>query len=116
MPGLISYKTFFGQKRLDHNTGPNTYFKQFEWCSRCPSHPLIDQGCQVSDFASTRDIDLANTVQRLSRSIKMLQENHDRTGGDVRFVRIRDDVEIQAEVVLLPDSHIVSDHFDGYTI
>ena len=91
---------FNGQKippqYLNTANTKKTYLEQFEWCPRCPSHPLIDYESQISNSASSRNVDLSNTIQRLSCSIEMLEEDHNRARRDVRLVRISDDVEIQA--------------------
>lgn len=105
------------------------YLVKLQRRPRCPTHTLIDQRYEVADFACPLHMNLANAVKRLLRRIEVLKEDHDRPRRHViLFARlvdvadrlydgshlgIRNDVQVQSEVVLLPDGHVVPDDLDS---
>lgn len=60
-----------------------TNLVQLDGCVGCPSHAVINEGDKVSNLAAPWNIHFANTGQGLLRRIEMLQEDHDRTSGNL---------------------------------
>jgi hypothetical protein len=87
------------------------YLEKFQWRSRCPSHPFVDDREQVTDFIVPGNIRLADTVKGLFGSVKMLQEYHDRSWWRLLLAAFGYYVEVQAKITL-PSGHVIPDHLD----
>lgn len=65
-----------------------SYLVELQRRPRCPTHPLVDNGYEVADFACPLHVNLADTVKRLLRRVEVLEEDHDRPRRDVRLTAL----------------------------
>ena len=87
---------------------------QLERGARWPSHTFVDNRDEFANLATPGDIGLANAVESLLRRVEVFEEDHDGPREIFGLDGIGYYVQVQPEIVLLANGHVVPDNFDGY--